>query len=1145
MPDYVVYSTSNTHYQRWQCELLEYSFASAKQPGKLICLCSEGENGDLPMRTSNISEVVALPSYMKNEQTGDFWGIANKMMSLKTWIADETIDGSILFLDPDMLFISPIDLNVEEGQIIGQRWVGPGVADSPLFGDYCRLNRENIVTQTAFMYPYIMHASDVRKTIDRYLELAYEIREKEKKWESDMFALIIIAAEYGLDVQTRDDLGVCNTWEELNQQPSNIVHFPGPFIAADAEKIWFKQDFTRHTLTVPWQSIPNQNAAASRAEYAVLDTLKKFVNQQKLDDRMSDFLYWGSLAESDCLGNYTPDTDKFIVFDQYPGGFNNIRMSLELAAVFAYLMNRTLVLPPRTGFYLLEGDCGFEDFFDMDDLGINTISFEAFCQRMSISTNQALDEIWLQIAAESQSVDWNFTEEVTLAPGEELNSDYARRYLASRKAHQFSQEMLDAEAIFFSKNLLGNYYLNIYAGDRLNELSLYVARHIHYRREMFLDAWNIIDHLGDGAYAAMHVRRNDFQYKDLFISGEEILKNVRPILKPGEVLYIATDADDTSFLAPLEAVYKVCYFKDLKHLINRYMDGNLIGCIEQLVCTRARVFIGNKLSTLSSYAYRLRGYMDDVFDESYYDNTTPCKLTVEQLKMAPTPSWAGQSVASWTREFPEVWAYKNQDIFVSIASYRDPDVCNTIADILATAADPDRLVLGVCLQEEDDKLDAFPYRDHPKVRSILMNYRDAKGVCFARSKIQTDLYRGEKYYLQIDSHSRFKVGWDTYLKATIDHCRVSKPIFSTYPNHFLQNDKEKKYLRLKKSNGILYKEFNDDGYLHVIGGKVIDSELPVHGMWIGAGFIFAHGRWIKEVPYNPDIYFKGEEDSLLIRSYCHGWDVFVPPLNAIYHDYNDNRLQSKTKVRPLHWEDHKDTPTGYDILEKVYQGIGLGSARTIEEFQSYFGVDLRNKEIKEWAKQGFTRSYYEDDASVRAISIELDSDAIEPGQHQLWIFCLYDDEGNEVFRKDFTDEDIIKARKKTIELFFEPKLYEANLTRALIWPFFGPGDFAPRHEYEIDVNMKQGWIKPRNTLPLIVDLSSAQTSAELGKIIIIFIDSKGSELSRTILDDPALLKTPSRYSVERRLDISGASEYVVLSLLKNGSFLAPRQYAIV
>lgn len=70
----------------------------------------------------------------------------------------------------------------------------------------------------------------------------------------------------------------------------------------------------------------------------------------------------------------------FITFEPWGGGWNNRRMSLELAIALALMTNRTLVLPPVTRNIMLTGRTGYETFFDMWDLSrlLNVLTYDQF-----------------------------------------------------------------------------------------------------------------------------------------------------------------------------------------------------------------------------------------------------------------------------------------------------------------------------------------------------------------------------------------------------------------------------------------------------------------------------------------------------------------------------------------------------------------------------------------------------------------------------------------------------------------------------------------------------------------------------------------------------------------------------------------------
>lgn len=117
-------------------------------------------------------------------------------------------------------------------------------------------------------------------------------------------------------------------------------------------------------------------------------------------------------------------------------------------------------------------------------------------------------------------------------------------------------------------------------------------------------------------------------------------------------------------------------------------------------------------------------------------------------------------------------------IFVSVPSYRDPDLVHTIVDLFDKALCPQRIFVGICEQnaETDSRFwedfarvrkqkyhfdSAFAYHDNIKV--CEMDAKDATGPSLARSIIEKKLYSGQKYIFCIDSHMMFSPNWDQIL----------------------------------------------------------------------------------------------------------------------------------------------------------------------------------------------------------------------------------------------------------------------------------------------------------------------------------------------------------------------------------------------
>lgn len=292
-------------------------------------------------------------------------------------------------------------------------------------------------------------------------------------------------------------------------------------------------------------------------------------------------------------------------------------------------------------------------------------------------------------------------------------------------------------------------------------------------------------------------------------------------------------------------------------------------------------------------------------------------------------------------------------IFVSIASYRDPDCKNTVRDLFEKASFPERVVIGICLQivpgEDNDCLVSTEYSR--RLRLIEVHASESLGACWARSRIQ-ELWRGEDYFFQVDSHMRFVSGWDEKLISMLGKCAGKKPVLSTYPLEFTPPDKFAPD-KLVKSRP---KGFDEHGVL------TQNSELsaldkapkrPAPSPFISAGMLFTSGQVVKEVPYDPYLYFTGEEITMGARLWTSGWEVYCPNKVIAYHNY------STQTARPRHWVDQTDwgvlgqrsrrrirhilgieTSSDCDELVEI-EHYGLGSVHTLSEYEAFSGLDFK------------------------------------------------------------------------------------------------------------------------------------------------------------------------------------------------------------
>ena len=310
---------------------------------------------------------------------------------------------------------------------------------------------------------------------------------------------------------------------------------------------------------------------------------------------------------------------------------------------------------------------------------------------------------------------------------------------------------------------------------------------------------------------------------------------------------------------------------------------------------------------------------------------------------------------------------QNDKIFVQLASYRDPQLVPTMRDALKQATYPENLIFGVCWQRDDtESLEEFT--DHPQVRYQTFNYNESKGLGWARSKV-AELWEGEPYTLQLDSHHRFEKGWDVMMIEDYQQALTmsDNPIITTYLSPFDVASADSCRCNLQKLPSLMSQyEFSSDKLLMSMPWYIQDwkeRDTVIKARTISGHFYFVDSKFINEVPYDPDIYFGGytEETTMSVRAWTSGYDFFSPYRPYIWHEYT-------RQGRPKHWEDHgikseTDKTSGErDIFarSKTRQlfdqedngidltGYDLGTARTLREYELFTGIDFKKQRIQDY-----------------------------------------------------------------------------------------------------------------------------------------------------------------------------------------------------
>jgi len=292
-------------------------------------------------------------------------------------------------------------------------------------------------------------------------------------------------------------------------------------------------------------------------------------------------------------------------------------------------------------------------------------------------------------------------------------------------------------------------------------------------------------------------------------------------------------------------------------------------------------------------------------------------------------------------------------IFIQIASYRDPELVATIADAVRKADHPGSLSFGVVWQGHVG-VDPVPTEWLSCCRLLLIDADRSQGVCWARSKAQS-LWDGEAYTLQIDSHMRFVHGWDSLLIRMLHHCPSPKPVLTAYPPAYTPPN----HLHAGEPTTLAASHFMEQGPLSLESGIALSDRVrPQLGMFMAAGFWFAAGQFIADIPYDPQLYFHGEEINLTVRAWTHGWDIYHPNQIVCYHEYT-------RPGKPRHWDDHfhwwQQDQVAHQRLRQLLGmeagaialgRYGLGRDRTLSAYELFSGVNFKHRTLSPAARSG-------------------------------------------------------------------------------------------------------------------------------------------------------------------------------------------------
>lgn len=431
--------------------------------------------------------------------------------------------------------------------------------------------------------------------------------------------------------------------------------------------------------------------------------------------------------------------DRYLTYEYDEGGWNNIRMGMECIMVIAHAMGRTLVVPPKENLYLLDkkqkgqkkAALGFDDFFDIDLLkshqGYHVISTEQFLEREALTgglhgvyppknrsdlSGPPLHKYLRSVAdvlpawrgkflvmpdVDTDLSSFNLSALANLSP--EVRARM-KKFGGERSPVFYDKTLVKAHHIHFRSGpdhrvLQHHYAFSFFSNSHMQSFyRRFVRDYLRYKDEIQCAgdevlrmvradaiAHNSAHGLTDrphNAFYSLHIRRGDFQFKEVKIGADEIVKNLvvdgKSVIPPKALVYISTDdpegvckgcrvqripcekyekgqkpvgcPEDPSWDAFRRAGWELRFLGDyLQRGALGSVNTNVYGMIESIVCSKSTVFAGTYFSTFSGYIHRLRGY-HGIGEDTYYHSAR--HVLFARMKKSVGHGFSREWRAGWT-----------------------------------------------------------------------------------------------------------------------------------------------------------------------------------------------------------------------------------------------------------------------------------------------------------------------------------------------------------------------------------------------------------------------------------------------------------------------------------------------------------------
>lgn len=312
----------------------------------------------------------------------------------------------------------------------------------------------------------------------------------------------------------------------------------------------------------------------------------------------------------------------------------------------------------------------------------------------------------------------------------------------------------------------------------------------------------------------------------------------------------------------------------------------------------------------------------------------------------------------------------NNKVFVAIPCWRDPFVYETIKSAYDQAYDKQSIVFGVFFQgyDEDawmiDRLKEKLPEANIKIKNVHAD--DAPFYLCEIKKATTDyLMTDESYFMQIDSHTKFRKNWDIMLKAEllIANRTFGKSIINSQTSYFtswsdpLVVDPLTSYASSEEWNWII-ENVNFDEPISLNGRVAVKpNNTMIREKFYNGNMVFAYSYYVKDVPLPDSIAQCFEQQTMMLRTWTAGYEVISPTYlyTNNFNYWREEDSKGDNFIRHLRWNDEKQNAKYKEAnIEsfKKYKAIfnlsnnagyhlpyGAFNRRTIADYINFIGYD--------------------------------------------------------------------------------------------------------------------------------------------------------------------------------------------------------------